>query len=426
MKFNAIVESVTDYLLKIGFSEVYAEHTIKALAYFFLAILAYFAYKITVKLLRDIVLPLVSRSKTHFDDLLIKNRFFIRIAFLVPASIIYFSIEGDLFIHQGVSEVIKDIATIFFYVIAVLIFESLLSTINDYYNRFHIAKDHPIDVIIQVVKIVIYLLGIIGIIGFIFNKNISSILVGFGTLSAVLMLIFRDPILGFVGGLSLIFNKMIAIGDWITMHKYGADGTVLEINLTTVKVQNFDKTIITIPTYSLISDSFQNWRGMSDSGGRRIKRGVYIDMDSVKFCSDEMLEKFKKINVLTEYIIRKEEEINEYNIAEDIDPSVMVNGRRQTNLGVFRAYLKAYLRRRADINSEMTFLVRHLEPTEKGIPIQIYVFTTTTDWAEYEDIQADIFDHIIAVIPEFDLMIFQYPSNGDIFKLISEKTNYIN
>jgi len=224
----------------------------------------------------------------------------------------------------------------------------------------------------------------------------------------------------------LIFNKMIAIGDWITMHKYGADGTVMEINLTTVKVQNFDKTIITIPTYSLISNSFQNWRGMSDSGGRRIKRGVYIDMDSIKFCSDEMLEKFKKVNVLTEYIIRKEEEINEYNIAEDIDPSVMVNGRRQTNLGVFRAYLKAYLRRRADINNEMTFLVRHLEPTEKGIPIQIYVFTTTTDWEEYEDIQADIFDHVLAVIPEFDLMIFQYPSNGDIFKLISEKANHIN
>ena len=280
MKFTALVKSIIEYLTNLGLSEELATQTVRTLAYFLLAIVAYISYKLTVKLLRNVVMPLISRSKTHFDDLLIKNRFFIRIAFLVPAGIVYFSIESELFIHQTVSAILKDGSTILFYVITVLIFDSLLSTVNDYYNRFHIAKDHPISGLVQVIKIIIYLFGIIGIVGFVFDRDISSILVGFGTLSAVLMLIFKDPILGFVGGLQLIFNKMIAIGDWITMQKYGADGTVLEINLTTVKIQNFDKTIITIPTYSLISGSFQNWRGMEDSGGRRIKRGVHIDMDS--------------------------------------------------------------------------------------------------------------------------------------------------
>ncbi len=419
-------EKITRFIEDMGVSEIIATLIIQGLAYITLIIVSFVAYRITVRLLRSIIMPLISKTKTHFDDLLIKNRFFIRLAFLVPATIIYYAIGHKLFIHEDVSVFIKDLTTVFFYLITVLIIDSTLSTINDYYNRFHIAKDHPIAGIIQVLKIVVYILGIIGIVGFVFDRNISSILVGFGTLSAVLMLIFRDPILGFVGGLQLIFNKMIAIGDWITMPKYGADGTVLEINLTTVKVQNFDKTVITLPTYSLISDSFQNWRGMEDSGGRRIKRSVNIDMDSVKFCTIEMLEKYKKIDVLKEYIIRTEKETEEYNTAEGIDPSVMVNGRRQTNLGVFRAYLKAYLRKRADINNNMTFLVRHLQPTEKGIPIQIYVFATTVDWEQYEGIQADVFDHVLAVIPEFELRIFQFPSNVDFFKSMSENVNILD
>lgn len=420
-----LATKIAKFLEGMGMSDNTAILIVQLLAYFALALFAFGAYKLTVIVLRRVVRPLISRSKTHFDDLLIKNRFFIRIAFLVPSSIVYFSIDSNLFVHVAIADFIQDLTTLFFYVIAVLIFDSVLSTINDFYNRFHIAKDHPISGIVQVLKIVVYIIGLLGIFGFVFNRDISSILLGLGTLSAVLMLIFRDPILGFVGGLQLIFNKMIAIGDWISMPKYGADGTVMEINLTTVKVQNFDKTIVTLPTYSLISDSFQNWRGMEDSGGRRIKRAINIDMDSVKFCNGEMLEKYKKIDVLKEYIHRTEKEIDTYNAEEEIDPSVKVNGRKQTNLGVFRAYLKAYLWKRSDINNDMTFLVRHLQPTEKGIPIQIYVFATTTDWAKYEDIQADIFDHVLAVIPEFDLRVFQFPSNADVLKLMSEKTKDI-
>lgn len=418
---NEQVVKFMKFLESMGASSDTASVIFQILAYFALLLLSFVAYKLTVLLLRKLIVPLIARTKSHLDDLLLKNRFFIRIAFLVPASIIYFSLESDLFIHVDLSEFIKKLITIFVYIIAVFIFDSLLSTIDDYYNRFHIAKDHPISGIIQVIKIVVYIIGLLGVIGFLINKDISSILIGLGTLSAVMMLIFRDPILGFVGGLQLIFNKMIAIGDWITMPKYGADGSVLEINLTTVKVQNFDKTIITIPTYSLISGSFQNWKGMENSGGRRIKRAINIDMDSVKFCNKEMLERFKKIDVLKNYIDKTEKEIDGFNTAEKINLSVIVNGRRQTNLGVFRAYLKAYLRKRVDIHNDMTFLVRHLGPTEKGIPIQIYVFTTTINWAEYEDIQADIFDHILAVIPEFELRIYQFPSSADILQLGIEK-----
>ena len=285
-----------------------------------------------------------------------------------------------------------------------------MSTINDYYNRYEFAKDHPIRGLIQVVKIIIYVFGFLIVLATLIQRDVSSLFISLGTLSAVLMLIFRDPILGFVGGLQLIFNRMLSIGDWISMPKFGADGVVLEINLTTVKVQNWDKTIVTIPTYSLISDSFQNWRGMEESGGRRIKRSIILDMDSIKFCTPDMLEEFKKYEVLKEYLFKKEEELNNWNSKHNIDSTILVNGRRQTNVGVFRAYLEAYLHRRSDLRKDMTFMVRQLEPTDKGLPIQIYVFTKTTAWIEYEGIQADIFDHILSVIPHFGLRTFQFPS----------------
>lgn len=419
--FSKLKDNLISFLEGAGFSSYWADIVYTSIAYIALFLLAYLAYKITVILLRTIILPLTSRSKNYFDDLLIKNRFFRRIAFLTPAFILYYTLKTELFISDVLDPTIIGIVVIFFYVIGALIFESLLSTINDYYNRFHIAKDHPIAGIIQVLKILVYIIAFLGIFGFLFNKDISSILLGLGTLSAVLMLIFRDPILGFVGGLQLIFNKMIAIGDWISVPKYGADGNVLELSLTTVKVQNFDKTIVTVPTYSLISGSFQNWRGMQESGGRRIKRAINIDMDSVKFCDEDMLKKYTKIQVITNYINTKEKEIADYNEKNKIDPSVKVNGRRQTNLGVFREYIKSYLRMRSDIHNDMTFLVRQLNPTENGIPIEIYVFTTTTDWGQYEDIQSDIFDHILAVIPEFDLRVFQMPSNEAILGFLNHQ-----
>jgi len=412
------VEYFNNSLLNIGFSSYWASHISQFTAVIILFIFSYLAYYVTWKVIRKLLLPIFQRSKNKFDDLLVKHEFFRRIAYLVPAILLYHLSDKSLDIFPDYVGTFNSIIEIFFVVIAVLITDSMLSTLNDFYDRYDFAKDHPIKGLVQITKIIIYVIAGLIIIGNLVNKDLSSLIIGMGTISAVLMLIFKDPILGFVGGLQLIFNKMLSIGDWITMSKFGADGIVLEINLTTVKVQNWDKTIVTIPTYSLISDSFQNWRGMEEAGGRRIKRAVYIDMDSIAFCTEEMLEKFKKIVVLKPYLEAKEKELEAYNKKFNTNPESVVNGRRQTNIGVFRAYLKAYLKNRQDIHNNMTFLVRQLPLSEKGLPIEIYVFTKTTDWAEYEDIQADIFDHILAVVPEFNLRVYEFPSNSGIKELI--------
>ena len=376
-----------------------------------LIVVSYLAYKLTVKILRSVIIPLLQRTKNQFDDLLVKHRFFRNLAFLVPALLIYDFIGDTIISSPGVIIAVRSVIEVFFVVIVLMIVSSILDTINDYYNRYDFAKDHPIKGVIQIIKIVFYIIGLFSIVAVLFDKDLSSLILSLGAASAVVMLIFKDPILGFVGGLQLIFNKMLSIGDWISMPKFGADGTVLEINLTTVKVQNWDKTIITIPTYNLISDSFQNWKGMEESGGRRIKRSVYIDMNSIRFCTPEMLDRFKKIQVLGKYIDTTEKRVEAFNAEHHIDNEILVNGRRQTNIGVFRAYLEAYLSNRNDVNTNMTFMVRQLPPSEKGLPIQIYVFATTTAWVEYEGIQSDIFDHVLAVIPEFDLKIYQYPTD---------------
>jgi miniconductance mechanosensitive channel len=243
---------------------------------------------------------------------------------------------------------------------------------------------------------------------------------GLGAFSAVLLLIFKDPILGLVGGIQISANDMVRPGDWIVMNKSGADGVVTDISLTTVKVQNWDKTITTIPTYSLVSESFVNWRGMEESGGRRIKRSINIDMNSVKFASPEQLRKLKKIKLVRNYLDKTEKELKAYNEKNNIDDEVLVNGRRQTNLGIFRAYVAEYLKNNPNINQDMTFLVRQLQPGESGIPIEIYVFSKVQEWGKYEDIQSDIFDHLLATIPEFGLQVFQNPSGAD-FRRLGER-----
>ena len=407
-----------EWLGRAGLSQTWSTHFGESIMLILLIFISYIGYVLAWKLMRKLLIPLIQRSKNQFDDLLLKHSFFRKVSYLVPALLLYYFIDDAIISLKLVSAFIEKGLEVFFVINIVLILDSILSTINDYYDRYDFAKDHPIKGLIQILKIILYIVAGLVVIGVIFNRNISSLAVGLGTLSAVIMLIFKDPILGFVGGLQLIFNKMLSIGDWITVPKYGADGTVLEINLTTVKVQNWDKTIVTLPTYSLISDSFQNWRGMEDSGGRRIKRSVNIDMDSIRFCTAEMLERFSKIHAITAYIEKTEKAVNDYNIKNNIDPSILVNGRRQTNIGVFRAYLKAYLHSRSDVHDDMTFLVRQLQPSEKGLPIQIYVFTKTTEWALYEDIQADIFDHVLAVIPEFDLKVYQFPKSGDFVAMV--------
>lgn len=414
---KALTLHLISLLEKTGLSTSLSSTTGEISMFILLIIFSYFAYRLTWYLIKKIFIPIIQRSDNKFDDLLLKHTFFKKVAFLVPALLLYYFSKDTLFNIPLLVNVIEALLEISFVVISVIIIDSLLSTINDFYNRFDISKDHPIQSLIQILKIIIYFVAVLFIIGTLLHRNLSSLFISLGTLSAVLMLIFKDPILGFVGGLQLIFNKMIRIGDWISVPKHQADGVVTEITLTTVKVQNWDKTITTLPTYSLIADSFQNWRGMEESGGRRIKRSINIDMESVHFVQADELEKFRKIKVLKTYLDEKEKEIEAYNKKFDPDPTVIINGRRQTNLGIFRAYLKAYLSNRNDLRNDMTFLVRQLPPSEKGIPIEIYVFTKTTAWGDYEDIQADIFDHILAAIPEFNLRIYQFPKSSDFSQL---------
>ena len=408
---------IIDLFGKIGFLKNWADILGEILSLLLLFVFSYLIFRLTWSAMKKILIPVFRRTKNQFDDLLIKHRLFRRISYLVPTLILYYFVQDSVYTIPVLVSVIRRILEVTFVIIIVLVVDSILSTMNDYYDRFDFSKDHPIKGLVQIIKIIIYLFGALFAIATLFHRDLNSLLISLGTLSAVLMLIFRDPILGFVGGLQLTFNKMIRIGDWISMPQFHADGTVLEINLTTVKVQNWDKTIVTVPTYSLVSNSFQNWRGMEESGGRRIKRAVYIDMDSVHFVSGEELIKFRKIKVLKPYLEKKEKDIEAYNKKFNVDPDVIVNGRRQTNLGIFKAYLEAYLHHRDDIRDDMTFLVRQLPPSEKGLPIEIYVFTTTTEWAAYEDIQADIFDLVLAVLPEFGLRVYQFPKSGDFARL---------
>ncbi len=417
---------LVDLIEKTGLSKNWAEISGEIVSLFLLFVFSYFVFRLTWSGMKKVLIPVFRRTKNQFDDLLIKHRLFRRISYLVPTLILYYFVQDSVYAVPILVGVIRRLLEVVFVVIVILIIDSILSTLNDYYDRFEFSKDHPITGLVQIIKIILYFFGVLFAVATLFHRDLGSLFVGLGTLSAVLMLIFRDPILGFVGGLQLTFNKMIRIGDWISMPQYHADGTVMEITLTTIKIQNWDKTIVTVPTYSLVTNSFQNWRGMEESGGRRIKRAVYIDMDSVHFVTADELEKFRKIKILKPYLDKKEKEIEEYNKKMDVDPSVVVNGRRQTNLGIFRAYLKAYLHNRDDIRDDMTFLVRQLPPSEKGIPIEIYVFTKTTAWAVYEDIQADIFDLVLAVIPEFGLRVYQFPKSGDLDRLLASGQNNLS
>lgn len=383
---------------------------------------------ITRKVFVGIAHKLAKRSKTEWDDILIKYKFFLGLAHFAPAAFIYFNAGfGDLMneetnalLFKNLNNIITRFAEVYFLFSGIYIFNAFLSSVNDIYNKtFSFSKERPIAGFIQLMKIFMYFLGILIFVSIIFEKELSKLFTGLGAMAAILLLVFRDSILGFVASIQISMNDMVKIGDWIEMPSRGADGDVIEINLTTVKVQNWDKTISMLPTYALISESFVNWKGMEQSGGRRIKRFINIDMQSVKFCSQEMLEKFQKFVLIRDYVASKQQEIEAFNKSLNVPPEQNYNGRRQTNLGVFRKYLEAYLKNHPMIHTEMTFLVRHLQPTEKGIPIEVYVFSKDQRWANYEAIQSDIFDHILAVIPEFELSVFQNPAGKDLQRLIN-------
>ncbi len=379
-----------------------------------LAILADFIVK---KIIIGAISRLAKKSKTDWDDILVKRKVFNRLAHLAPALIVYYSLQY-IFEAPDLVKFMGNLTQAYMVAVVLLVIDAVLNALHEIYRTLPISDGRNIKGYVQVVKIIFYFVAIIMIISIFSGEAPKVLLGGLGAMAAVLMLVFKDTILGFVASIQLSANRMVNVGDWIAMPKYNADGDVIDISLNTVKVQNWDKTIATIPTYALVSESFNNWRGMEDSGGRRIKRSININMKSVDFLDKAQIEKFRKYHLLKDYITEKEKEIAAFNKANQLDEDTVTNGRKMTNLGTFRIYLENYLHNHPKINQEMTFLVRHLQPSEKGLPLEIYVFSNDQAWANYEAIQADIFDHILAIMPEFGLQIFQNPTGDDFQKLV--------
>ncbi|MFD2117142.1 mechanosensitive ion channel family protein [Paenibacillus yanchengensis] len=371
---------------------------------------------ITKKVILKIITPMIMKNKYTWDNIVLEKKVFHKLSHLVPAIIVYSS--GETF--PKYQYWIEKSAVIYITIIIISIINASLNALDAIYHTYPISKVRPIKGYIQVVKIVLYIIGGISVISSLIGQNPLILISGLGALSAVFMLIFKDSILGLVAGVQLSSNDMVRVGDWIEMPKYHADGDVIEITLNTVKVMNFDKTITMLPSYALISDSFKNWRGMQTAGGRRIKRSLYIDTTSIQFCTPEMIEAFKKIHFLKDYVTTRMEEIEQYNNEHQIDTSSKVNGRQLTNIGVFRIYVQQYLKHHPKIHQQLTLLVRQLAPGDSGLPLEIYAFTNDTTWAIYESVQADIFDHIFAVAPEFGLRTFQSPTGHDISSMLQQ------
>lgn len=352
-------------------------------------------------------------SQQTWAKALYRRRLFTRLALTLQGIIIYAQARLWLDINSGELPLIEIITHLWILLFGLLSFFSLLDTLEDITATTESGRRMPLRGLFQGIKLIGAIVTLIFSIALLIGKSPLILFSGLGAMTAILLLVFKDPILGLVAGIQLSANKMLTLGDWLEMPKYGADGEVIDINLTTVKIRNWDKTITTVPTYALISDSFKNWRGMSESGGRRIKRAIHIDATSVHFLSEQDLTRLRKAHLLSDYIEQKLAEIADYNSTHNLDTTSPTNGRRLTNLGTFRTYLTAYLKASQHIHLTMTHMVRQLSPGAEGIPVEIYAFANNTDWLAYENIQADIFDHIFAVLPEFDLRIYQSPTGYD-------------
>jgi miniconductance mechanosensitive channel len=391
-----------------GVAYIVAQLILAAVILLLVPLTNWIARRILIHGLREFI----RRSRTQWDDILLEKRFFHRLAHLAPALVIYLS--APLF--PELQATVADLAIALMGLAGLLVIGALLDSFVSIYRTFEVSKARPIKGYIQAIKVFVYVMGGIAILATAIGESPWKLLGGIGAVTAIVLLVFKDSILGLVASIQISANDMLRVGDWIEMKRYGADGDVIDVTIQCVKVRNWDKTITTIPTYALVSDAFRNWRGMQESGGRRIKRALHIDMNSIRFCTPEMLERFRNMRVLKDYIDRKLQEVERYNREIGMSPDVPAgtNGRWLTNIGTFRAYVREYLKRHPRVHSDMTLLVRHLSPTENGLPIEIYVFSNDIRWAEYESIQADIFDHILAVVPEFGLRVFQRPSGLDL------------
>ena len=419
---NQYVEPIAELLRQVGLTEQITWQT-QAIVLAGILLLSW----LTAVLFRRLVIPALqkisSQTKVTWDDHLFKDEIMHDLCRLLPPLIWYVLLPVAFPDQPVLLSILRKGSLIYLIVAALVLVRSFLNTLYEISNEHETLRNRPLKGIYQMFKLIAVCIGGILIISILIDRDATSILAGLGASAAVLMLIFRDSILGFVSGIQLSANNMLKVGDWISMPKYGADGTVEEVTLNTVKVRNWDNTIVTLPPYLLVSDSFQNWEGMRSSGGRRVKRSINIDMTSIRFCTPEMLERYKRIDLLKDYIARTQQRVEEYNRQHDIPSGEdKINGLHQTNIGVFRNYLNLYLRQNERVNQNMMVLVRQLQPTEQGLPMELYFFTDTVDWVPYEGIQADVFDHVLAVIPEFDLRVFQNPSGNDL-RTLTGKTD---
>lgn len=410
-------------LIKTGISNQMAHAINSLLLLGLLFILLYVVDLFIRKLLRSIVIKIVRKSKTRFDDFLIQNKVLKYLTHLIPLIIAKQTLPLIFTGFPKWTNFTLKITDILIIITVTLLVKAIFYAVKDLLNTKKRFMDKPLDSYFQVIAILLYIVCAILIFSELTGKEPYGLLLSLGAASAIVMLVFKDTILGFVASIQVSSNDMVRVGDWIEMPKYGADGDVLEINLNTVKVQNFDKTITTIPTYALISDSFKNYRGMENSGGRRIKRSINIKMRSVRFLEAEEIENLKRIKLLKSYIVERQEEIANYNRTHVDDPTMLVNGRRMTNVGLFREYITRYLLNHSQTNKRYSIMVRHLQPTEHGLPLEIYAFASSIVWGEYESIMADIFDHIIAVVPHFHLEVFELPSASDIQDVLLAQLN---
>ena len=394
-------------LKDLNFSDGNASYISLFINIILLITIAYILDILCKKILIAILAIVAARTKSSFDDFLVKNKTAKYFAHLIPLLFVYKTVPVILKEFTYWEDVFEKGIKTYIILLFLWIVRSVFNALRDYLKHKPRFSDKPIDSYIQVIMIFLWILGIVSFITIIFDINRTTFLATFGSISAIIILIFKDTILGFVASISVSVNDMVRIGDWITMDKFGADGDVIEINLATVKVRNFDNTTTTIPTYSLISDSFKNWQGMQISDGRRIKRHILLKATSVRFILDNELESFKGIQFLTSYIEHRKSEIDHYNEINEFDKSNLLNGRNLTNLGLFRKYITQYLQFHTGINNDMLLMVRHLQSTDKGIPLEIYCFSKDKEWENYEHIMADIFDHIIASTKYFGLEIFE-------------------
>jgi miniconductance mechanosensitive channel len=405
---------IQDYLLNglnaIGLSVTAQSLIFQLSALLIILLVAWVSLKLSVILFNGRMASFILKSQNKFDDLLHKYKFFKRCGHFLPAITLYL-LSPLLIEEQGLLAFLQKSAVVYVLIVSVLVFSALLNTIEASYNASNLAKKAPITGFIQVGKLFFVIVVGLMIVSNLLDKSPLLLLSGLGAVTAILLLLFRDTILGFVAGIQIAANRMVNTGDWIEMPKYGADGDVLQVGLTTVKVQNWDKTISTIPTYALITESVKNWRGMSESDGRRIKRAVYIDIHSITFCDQAMLDEFSHIRHITPYIELKLNELRDFHQQQKIDTQDLVNSRRLTNIGTLRAYMLAYLKAHPKVNQNMTLMVRQRPATELGVPLEVYCFSKDKNWVNYEGIQGDIFDHFMAMLPVFKLRAYQRVSD---------------